>query len=395
MTLDRRNFVLGSLATGVAAACGGRGSGAGGAGGAGGDRPAAAPSGARTITAADRPAATPPARKSILVLGGTGFLGPHVVTAALARGHSVTLFNRGKTHADLFPGVEKLHGDRDGHLEALANRTWDAVVDPSGYVPRLVKASAELLAPSVGHYVFISTISVYAKMDVVDADESLALDTLADPTSEDVKAHYGALKALCEQAAEAAMPGRVATLRPGLIIGPGDPTGRFSHWPTRLAEGGEVLAPGNGQTPVQYIDGRDLGAWIVRVVEDRTVGTMNALGPEHRVTMKQVLDDCNHALGDKAQLTWVDAAFLDKHGVAPWSEMPMWIDNQGEFAGFGTLRNTRAVKAGLTFRPIGDTARDTLAWLQTLPEAERAKARSTGIKPDKEAKVLAAWKSRG
>jgi 2'-hydroxyisoflavone reductase len=328
------------------------------------------------------------------VLGGTGFLGPHVVTAALARGHTVTLFNRGKTHPGLFPDVEKLHGDRDGHLEALANRKWDAVVDPSGYVPRLVKMSAELLAPNVGHYVFVSTISVYAKHDVIHADESAPVATIADPASEDVKANYGALKALCEQAAEAAMPGRVATVRPGLIIGPGDPTGRFTHWPTRLSDGGEVLAPGDGSTPTQYIDGRDLGAWIVKLIEDRTVGTMNALGPETRVTMKQVLDGCNAALGGKAQLTWVDADFLDSQGVEGWSDMPMWIDNKGEYAGFGTMQNTRAVKAGLVFRPIGDTARDTIDWLQTLPEDQRAKARSSGIKPDREARVLAAWKAR-
>jgi len=190
------------------------------------------------------------------------------------------------------------------------------------------------------------------------------------------------------------MPGRVANLRPGLIIGPGDPTGRFTHWPTRLTEGGEVLAPGDGATPVQYIDGRDLGAWVVRVIEDRAVGTMNALGPERRVTMKQVLDACNHGLGDKAQLSWVDAAFLEAQSVSGWSDMPMWIDNQGEFAGFGTLSNARAVQAGLSFRPIADTARDTLAWLATLPEDERAKARSSGIKPDKEAAVLAAWQAR-
>jgi len=375
--IDRRDFVLGSLAAGAAAACG-----------AGTDR-----SGAPTPAARPAPA-TPPAKKSILVLGGTGFIGPHIVTTALARGHRVTLFNRGKTHPGLFPDVEKLHGDRDGHLEALADRKWDAVIDPSGYVPRIVKASAELLAPSVGHYVFVSTISVYARFDHVDPDESLAVETIADPTSEDVRASYGALKALCEKAAEAAMPGRVANIRPGLIIGPGDPSGRFTHWPTRLAAGGEVLAPGDGSTPVQYIDGRDLGAWIIRVVEDRTVGTMNALGPEHRVTMKSVLDECNRALGGKAQLTWVDAAFLEQQGVEGWRDMPMWLDNKGDFTGFGTLQNARAVKAGLTFRPIGDTARDTLAWLDTLPEDERAKARSTGIKPDKEAQVLAAWKAR-
>jgi 2'-hydroxyisoflavone reductase len=391
MIVDRRQFVLGSLAAG-AAACGARRDPSGATAGA---APASTASPAAPAPApAAGPAAAPPGRKSILVLGGTGFLGPHVVTAALARGHTVTLFNRGKTHADRFPEVEKLHGDRDGHLEALASRTWDAVVDPSGYVPRIVKASAALLAPRVGHYVFISTISVYARHDVVNPDESAPVATLADPTSEDVKAHYGALKALCEQAAEAAMPGRVASIRPGLIIGPGDPSGRFTHWPTRLAGGGEVLAPGDGATPVQYIDGRDLGAWIVRVIEDRTVGTMNALGPRTPVTMKSVLDDCNRALGNKARLTWVDAAFLEQHGVEGWRDMPMWIDNHGDFAGFGTLQNTRAVRAGLAFRPIGDTARDTLAWLDTLPEDERARARSSGIKRDKEAAVLAAWKAR-
>jgi 2'-hydroxyisoflavone reductase len=391
--IERRDFLLGSLAAGVAAACRTKDAAAPATGASGATGATSGPTSATAAGPAPAAAARP-APKSILVLGGTGFLGPHVVTQALARGHRVTLFNRGKTHPGLFPDVEKLLGDRDGHLEALANRHWDAVVDPSGYVPRLVKASAELLAPSVGHYVFISTISVYDKEDRVGADESLAVSTLADPTTEDVRANYGALKALCEKAAEAAMPGRVANIRPGLIIGPGDPSGRFTHWPTRLAEGGEVLAPGNGDTPVQYIDGRDLGAWIVRVIEDRAVGTMNALGPETRVTMKQVLDACNHALGDKAQLTWVDADFLDAHGVRPWSDMPMWIDNKGEFAGFGTLQNTRAVKAGMAFRPIGDTARDTLAWLNTLPADERPKARSSGIKPDKEAQVLAAWKAR-
>jgi 2'-hydroxyisoflavone reductase len=375
MIIDRRQILLGSFAAGAAAACGSRT-----------DRTAA--------TAAEPRPAAQPAKKKILVLGGTGFIGPHIVNAAIARGHTVTLFNRGKTHPGLFSDVEKLHGDRDGQLEALANRSWDAVIDPSGYVPRIVKMSAELLAPRVQQYVFISTISVYAKMDVVNADESSAVETIADPANEDVKANYGALKALSEKAAEAAMPGRVASIRPGLIIGPGDPTGRFTHWPTRLAEGGEVLAPGDGSTPVQYIDGRDLGAWIIRVVENGTTGTMNALGPEKRVTMKDVLDECNRALGNKAQLVWVGNDLLEKEEVHPWSEMPLWIPNQGDFAGFGTLDNRKAVKAGLTFRPIGETAKDTLAWLDTLPAEERTKARTSGIKPDKEAKVLALWKTR-
>ena len=373
MTFDRRRFLFGTLAAAAAAACG-----------------------SQSEAPAPRPTPTPPPepKKTILVLGGTGFLGPHIVNAALARGHTVTLFNRGKTHPGLFPDVEKLRGDRDGHLEALADRKWDAVVDPSGYVPRIVKLSTELLAPNVKHYIFISTISVYKDHNKVGADETAPVETIADPTNEDVSHNYGALKALSEQAAEAAMPGRVANLRPGLIVGPGDPTGRFSHWPTRMADGGEVLGPGDGSTPVQFIDGRDLGEWIVHVIETRAVGTYNAFGPAKQLTMKLLLDACNAAAGNKATITWVDAKFLDAHDVSGWSDMPAWIDAHGEYAGFGTMSNARALAAGITFRPVLDTAKDTLAWLETVPEDQRAKARSSGIKRDKELAVLAAWKTR-
>jgi 2'-hydroxyisoflavone reductase len=387
MMFDRRRFVFGSLAAGLAVACGSR------------KDPSVVP--------APDPAqpVTPPklAKKSILILGGTGFLGPHIVDAARARGHTITLFNRGKTKPGLYPDIEKLHGDRDGKLEALTGRKWDAVVDPSAYVPRIVKLSAELLAPHVKQYIFISTISVYKDLSIVNADESAPLNKLDDPTNEDVKKNYGALKALSEQAAEAAMPGRVANIRPGLIIGPGDPTGRFTHWPTRMAEGGEVLAPGDGSTPTQFIDGRDLGAWIVKLVETNSVGTYNALGPEKRLTMKEMLDAVNAATGNKATLTWVDADFLDKQGVGGWGDMPAWFDNKGEMAGFGTMKNERAVKAGLVFRPVRDSAKDTLDWLaakdtlewiETLPDGERAKVRGSGISRDREAKVLAAWKAR-
>lgn len=334
-------------------------------------------------------AAKPRAPKSILVLGGTGFLGPHVVTAARARGHTLTLFNRGKTHPGLFPGIEKLVGDRDGKLDALKGRTWDAVVDTSGFVPRIVKQSAELLAPHVQHYVFISTISVYRDMARVGADETAAVETIADVTNEDVKTNYGALKALCERAAEAAMPGRVATLRPGLIVGPGDPTGRYTHWPVRLSEGGKALAPGDGTTPVQWIDGRDLGRWIVQVIEDGTVGTYNALGPAKRTTVKQMLDGTNAAVGGKAELVWVPEDVLEQAGVQGWSELPMWLPAKGDMAGFGTTSNAKAVAAGLVFRGIEETARDVLAWLATLPEAERAKVADSGLARDKEQAVLA------
>lgn len=376
MTLDRRQFVLGSLA---AAACGTR-------------KQTAPPSPATREAAA--PAAGPAGatKRTVLVLGGTKFLGPHVVTAALARGHTVTLFNRGKTNPQLFPDVEKLRGDRDGDLQALAGRSWDAVIDDTGYTPRAVTASAGLLAPRVGHYLFVSTISVYKDGAPVGADETALLRELADPTTEDVGKHYGELKAACERAAEAAMPGRVAIVRPGLIVGPGDPTGRFTHWPARMQDGGEVLGPGDGTTPTQWIDGRDLGAWIVHLVEQRTTGIYNAFGAG--VAMKTVLDACNAAAGGKATITWVDAAFLDAHHVAGWSELPMWIDNRGDEAGFGTRSNARAVAAGLVTRPIADTAKATLEWLDTLPADERARVRSSGITRDKEARVLAAWKAR-
>jgi 2'-hydroxyisoflavone reductase len=376
--IDRRSFVVGTLALGAAAACGG-----------------ATPPAADPQRPSERPPPPPsPAKKSILILGGTGFIGPHIVDAARARGHTVTLFNRGKTHPGLFPDVEKLHGDRDGHLEALAGRKWDAVVDTSGFVPRLVKASAELLAPNVGHYVFISTISVYAGEDIVGADETAAVATIADPTNEEVKKNYGALKALCERAAETAMPGRVANIRPGLIVGPGDATGRFTHWPTRMADGGDVLAPGDGTTPVQYIDGRDLAAWVVRAIEQHTVGVYNALGPASRQTMRDALEACNRAAGGRANLVWVDAAFLAARGITEWENLPMWADAKGENAGFGTRSNRRAVAAGLAFRSAEDTARDTLAWLATLEEPERTKFRSSGIARDKELEVLAAWRAR-
>jgi 2'-hydroxyisoflavone reductase len=243
--------------------------------------------------------------------------------------------------------------------------------------------------------VFISTISVYHRDDVVGDDETAPLETIADPTNEDVKTNYGALKALSEQAAERAMPGRVANIRPGLIVGPGDPTGRFTHWPWRASQGGEMIGPGDGTTPTQWIDGRDLGAWIVKVVEAKTVGVYNAFGPASRTTMKTALDACNAAAGNKAQITWVAGDFLKAHDVHGWSDMPMWLDNKGEDAGFGTMKNERALAKGLVLRPCADTARDTLAWLATQPPDQQAKMQSSGIKPDKEREVLAAWHARG
>jgi 2'-hydroxyisoflavone reductase len=363
---------------------------------------------------------TKPDPKKILVLGGSGFIGPHVVDAARARGHTITMFNRGKTHPKLLPDVEKLRGDRDGKLDALNDRTWDAVVDTSGYVPRIVKQSVELLAPKVGHYVFVSTMSVYANEDEVDADETAEVQTLDDPTTEDVSKFYGPLKAACEAACEAGMPGRVTNLRAGWMVGPLDPTGRFTYWPSRLAEGGEVLAPGDGSTPIQLIDARDLAAFILTTIENTTVGTYNVFGPSNhpkvQLTLKQLIEACNQAAGNHATPTWVGAGFLTAHEVTPWSDLPGWLPVSSDTAGFGRRSNRRAVEAGLKQRSLVEIARDTLAWiaspdlelwvagtdpfgsaamLMRTEENMKKAIHGAGLARDKEARVLAAWKARG
>lgn len=380
--------------------------------------------------------------KRILILGGTGFLGPAIMNAALARGHSITLFNRGRMEdaRDLtFPaGVEVLYGNRDPEktaddwkrpedrdpsspkgLESLKGKQWDAVVDTSGYYPRIVKASAELLAPNVKQYIFISSISVYASNDSPGADEEAAVGTMADPTVEAMGQHfenYGPLKALCEQAAEAAMPGRVANVRPGLIVGPHDPTDRWTYWPVRVARGGEVLAPGTPQDPVQFIDVRDLAEWLVHVVEDNTTGTFNAIGPEDGMPIGEMLEACKRAAGVDATFTWVPADFLRQHNVSPWQDMPNWIPPDAENAGANRRSVARAIAAGLTFRPVETTAKDTLEWWPhevkrrtaatarikeearaagrpepEMPDPEKLRA---GIDAEREARVLAAWRSR-
>ena len=337
------------------------------------------------------PAKAAPGPRTILVLGGTGFLGPHFVDAARARGHKITLFNRGKTHPELFQDLEKLHGDRDGDLKSLEGRSWDAVLDTSGYVPRIVKASAELLAPRVGQYIFVSSISVYKDDVAVGADENHALQVLTEPGSEDRTKHYGALKALCEKTVEGALPGRALAVRPGLIVGPLDPTDRFTYWPVRLERGGDVLAPGSGKDPAQIIDARDLAAWILECVEQKQMGTFNTTGPKDAITMHELLDHCHAGIGGSAaRFVWVDTDFLEKKEVAPWTDLPVWT---GKDRGMASVSSRRAIERGLKYRPIADTARDTLAWWKTLP-AERRDKPKVGLTPQREAEVLAAWKAR-
>jgi 2'-hydroxyisoflavone reductase len=336
-----------------------------------------------------------PQPKTILMLGGTGFLGPQTVEAALRRGHKVTLFNRGKTRPGLFPDLEKLQGDREkDDLKALEGRKWDAVVDTSANVPRWVKKAAAVLSPSVGHYIYISSISVYADTSKPGTDETATVATIDDPTTEKIDGRtYGALKALTEKAAETAMPGKVAVVRPGLIVGPEDPSDRFTYWPWRVAQGGEVLAPGAPDDPIQLIDVRDLGAFLVQLIEDKTTGVFNALGPERPLAMGQTLAACQEASRSDATFTWVDAEFLEKQGVHAWSDMPAWVPSAGETAGFAKVSNARAIKAGLSFHPIADTAKVTLEWFRSLPADRRSKLRA-GLSREREAKVLSAWKAR-
>jgi nucleoside-diphosphate-sugar epimerase len=313
----------------------------------------------------------------VLLLGGPRFVGLAVADAALARGHELTFFNRGQTNPELYPDVERLHGDRDGELEPLVGREWDAVVDTSGYVPRVVGASAALLEPSVGRYAFVSSISVYADL-AAPVDESSAVRTLEDETVEemgDSYENYGPLKALCERVVEDSFGMRALVIRPGLIAGPHDPTGRFTYWPHRTARGGEMLAPGPPERLVQFIDVRDLGEWIVRLLEVGTGGVFNATCPG--VPWGELVDG--------AEATWVDDVFLTEQGVGEWMELPLWVASP-EWAGIHRTDVSRAVAAGLRFRPVAETMRDTRTGASLVD--------GVGLTPEREAELLAAWHSR-
>jgi 2'-hydroxyisoflavone reductase len=328
----------------------------------------------------------------ILILGGTGFIGPHQVKYAVERGHKVTVFNRGKTNPNSVPpGVERLEGDRNGKLDALKGKEWDAVIDNPSTLPRWVRDAATLLKDSAGHYMFISTISVYSDSSKPNMDESAETAVLADPTVEAITGEtYGGLKALAEKEAEKAFPGRTTIVRPGLIVGPGDNSDRFTYWPVRIAKGGEVLAPGNPTDLVQIIDARDLAEWTIRLIEQKAFGTFNATGPAHPLTMAEMLYGIKAVTTAGAQFTWVPASFLEAQKVAPWSDMPVWLPAEGETAGFGSRSIKKALAAGLTFRPLADTAKATLEYHQSR-DAERNGKFRAGIKPEREAEVLALW----
>ena len=332
----------------------------------------------------------------ILILGGTGFTGPFQVRYALSRGHKVTVFNRGKTHPGELPKeVEQLIGDRNGQLDALKNRQWDVVIDNPTTLPAWVRDAAQILKGNVERYVFISTISVYPDSPK-PADENSPLEKYdgADPYKETIEAvrasgfkTYGPLKVLSEKEAEKWFPGKTLIIRPGLIVGPGDQTDRFTYWPVRIERGGETLAPGKPADPVQFIDARDLAEWTIRMVENREIGIYNATGPAKPLTIGGMLEGIKTALNSKAELTWATEDFLKQQKVEAWSDMPVWT---GAESGLARTSISRALNKGLAFRPLPDTARDTLAWFKTQPPDRQSKLRA-GLTPEREKEVIAAW----
>lgn len=379
MTTDRRQFIQQATLAGMAM-------------------------GIPAISSAASTAAVKPADQSmnVLVLGGTGFIGPPMVEYLLARGHKVTIFNRGQSNTDLFPGVEKLVGDRNDDLSALEGRSWDVVFDNHASRPGWVQKTTDLLKDSVGRYVYVSSISVYAdpgyslpenaaEAEPMRLDEDAALAVMPenwDGSEEITGETYGPFKWMCEDAAEAAFPGKATVVRPGLIVGPGDPTDRFTYWPVRIARGGDVLAPGSGNDAVQVIDVRDLTQFIVRLAENDVSGVFNATGPQSRMTMAGMLHGIRAATSSDIQFTWVPAEFLAEHEVNPWAQMPAWLPGSPIL----NVRLDRAIAQGLVYRPLADTVQDTLEWHASRP-AEAQENLRAGLSPEREAEVLAAWRA--
>lgn len=337
----------------------------------------------------------------ILILGGTGFTGPFQVNYALARGHKITLFNRGKRPSPEWPGeVEQLHGDRNtGDLKALEGREWDVCIDNPTSLPFWVRDAGKVLKGKVGHYLFISTISVYADGSKPGITEDAPLaqykgkDAMAETQESlraDIESLYGPLKALSEAEVRKQFGARTTIVRPGYIVGPRDETDRFTYWPHRVAQGGEILVPGDGPDPVQIIDGRDLGEWMIRLAEQGTTGVFNACGPDYTMSTDAMLHGCHAVSGGPASFTHVPAKFIEEQKL----DLPIWVsDDEGPFAGYGQVSNARAIAAGLSFRPLATTVADLLAWFRALPADRQAKLRA-GITREREAEVLKAWHAR-
>jgi 2'-hydroxyisoflavone reductase len=322
----------------------------------------------------------------ILIIGGTRFLGRHLVNSALTRGHEMTLFNRGQSNPGLFPQVETILGDREKDLNLLSGRRWDVVIDTCGYVPRVVGLSAQALREAARLYVFISSISVYADFSKVGITEEDAVGKLVDESVEEITGEtYGPLKALCEKVIESAFPNQALIVRPGLIVGAYDPTDRFTYWPVRVAIGGEILAPEGPQAPVQIIDARDLADFILKLMERKVTGVYHATGPDYPLTLGEVLQTSQEFSGSTINIHWAPNEFLEQHKVEPWSDLPAWFPDLAENLGFSRVDISKAIAAGLSFRPLAETVRDTLDWASTRPLDHEWRA---GLDPERETELI-------
>ena len=327
----------------------------------------------------------------LLVLGGTVFVGRHITQEAIERGYQVTLFNRGQHNPELFPEVEKLIGDRDGGLEVLEGKRWDAVIDTCGYVPRIVRASAELLSELAEHYTFVSSISVYTDASKPGTDENAPVGKLDDASIEEITGEtYGPLKALCEEEVAAAFPNSALIIRPGLIVGPHDPTDRFTYWPVRANRGGEILAPDVPNAPIQIIDVRDLASWMLDLVERNETGVFNATGPDYYLSMSRFLSRCIAVVGRPATITWAKEEFLIDSGVSEWRDLPLWLHSKSE-KGLLATNVSKAISSGLSFRSLDDTIDDTLLWANSRDPSHEWRA---GLSQSKEAELLADWHAK-
>jgi 2'-hydroxyisoflavone reductase len=322
----------------------------------------------------------------ILIIGGTRFLGRHLVNAARVRGHTITLFNRGQSNPNIFLQVDKIQGDREKDLDLLTDEYWDVVIDTCGYFPRIVRMSAEALKGKVENYVFISSISVYADFSKIGINESDPLAKMEDETNEEnTPETYGPLKALCEKAVQDVFGIDSLIIRPGLIVGPHDPTDRFTYWPVRVARGGDVLAPDRPDVLTQIIDVRDLAKFIIGLIEENVSGIFNATGPDYNLSFGRLLDTCKLIGNSDAKFKWAPPEFLNENNVAAWSDMPAWLPDNGEDAGFARVDISKALNAGLKFHSLEETIHDTLEWANSRPQDHEWKA---GLKPEREKELL-------
>jgi 2'-hydroxyisoflavone reductase len=324
----------------------------------------------------------------VLILGGTGFIGPHFVEVLRARGHKLTLFNRGKRNPKLFPDLETLIGDRNGPVDSLKGRDWDVVIDDSAFIAKHAQLTTELLKGHAGHYIFTSSISVYSDLATPGIDETAKVAQLTDPSVDKVTEEtYGGLKAVCEKIVSDAFPGHSTIIRPSYIVGPGDPTDRFTYWPVRVARGGDVFAPGSPTDPIQFVDVRDLADFTRLCVEQRFTGTYNICNPPGAVTIGDLLQSAKKVSGSNAKFIWASAEFIEAQKLLESGEIPIWVPSSGEYAGMGLVSSVRAVAKGLRFRPVDTTVRDTLAWHAKRPKEQQEKLRA-GLAPQREMELL-------